>query len=88
MATAARKAKKQTAREALAIETATGPAANPLWEELAEEAERYARLVQRLKHLPADDPRRAELEGELYAALSHLAVHARLLLKKADAALK
>ena len=70
------------------IETATGPKANLLWQELAEEAERYAQLVRQLKRLPANAPRRTELEGEPYAALSHLAVHARLLLERADAALK
>ena len=79
---------ERTAPAETSIETTTGPEANPLWEELAKEAERYAQLVRRLKRLPAKDPRRAELEGELYAALSHLAVHAKLLLKKADAALK
>ena len=72
----------------MAVEQSLGPKANPLWEELAEEAERYVQLVRRLKTLPQDDPERAELEGELYASLSHLAVHARLLLERLERALR
>ncbi len=86
MATA--KTKKQASRREVAIEQSLGVEANPLWEELAEEAERYARLVRKLKTLAADDPKCAELEGELYTSLSHLAVHAKLLLQRADKALK
>ena len=88
MATAVGKAKKQASRQEVAIERSLGAEANPLWEELAEEAERYAKLVRKLKALAPNDPRRTELEGELYASLSHLAVHAKLLLERAEKALK
>ncbi len=88
MATAVGKAKKQASGQEVAIERSLGAEANPLWEELAEEAERYVRLVRKLKALSPNDPRRTELEGELYASLSHLAVHAKLLLERAEKALK
>jgi len=88
MSTAAGKVKKQASRRKVAIEQSLGAEANPLWEELAEETERCVRLVSELKTLPPDDPRRTELEGELYASLSHLAVHAKLLLERAEKALK
>ncbi len=88
MATAVGRAKKQASRREVAIERSLGAEANPLWEELAEEAERYAKLVRKLKALSPNDPRRTELEGELYASLSHLAVHAKLLLERAEKALK
>jgi len=88
MATAVGKTKKQASRREVAIEQSLGAEANPLWEELAEEAERYAALVRQLKTMPLNDPRRTELEGELYASLSHLKVHAKLLLERAEKALK
>ena len=52
MSTAAGKVKKQASRRKVAIEQSLGAEANPLWEELAEEAERYVRLVSELKTLP------------------------------------
>jgi len=75
-------------KKEFAVESSTGAAFNRFWEELAQEAERYVALVKRLKRMDASDPRRTDLEGELYASLSHIATHARLLLEAADEALE
>ena len=82
------KGSEKTKEQELAIERSLGVEANPLWEELAEEAERYTALVRQLKTMPPHDPKHTELEGELYASLSHIKVHAQLLLERAEKALK
>jgi hypothetical protein len=54
-----------------------------LLDELAEECRRYLTLLETLGDLPNSDGRE-DLEGELYASISHLAGHGSLLLEHLD----
>jgi hypothetical protein len=54
-----------------------------LLDELAEECRRYLTLLETLGNLPNSDGRE-DLEGELYASISHLAGHGSLLLEHLD----
>lgn len=55
------------------------PTAPPLevWEELAEEAQRYAELLRTWKG--ADAAQRKALDAELLSSLSHLRVHSQVM---------
>jgi CHASE3 domain sensor protein len=48
--------------------------------ELAEEAQRYLRLLERLEQATADDERE-DLEAELYASISHFKSHSEVTLE-------
>jgi hypothetical protein len=50
-----------------------------VWEELAEEAERYVALLRQLKRTPLDAPERDGLEHDLMDSLSHLQMHSQVL---------
>jgi hypothetical protein len=56
-----------------------GAPSTPLWDELADEAERYAQLLAQLKRTPRSAPERAALERDLMDSLSHLRVHSEVL---------
>lgn len=64
-----------------------GASFDRLFDELAEEAEVYTKLLGQLKHTPIGEALRDDLEGELYGSLAHLATHAALLLDAVDEAL-
>ena len=51
-----------------------------LLSELAEEAQRYLRLLERLEQATADDERE-DLEAELYASISHFKSHSEVTLE-------
>ncbi len=88
MATATRKTRGTAARKkAVAIDSALGAEKNELLEELAAEAKVYIELLRKLKSMPESDPRRADLEGELYGSIAHLSTHATLLLEEIDKAI-
>ncbi len=87
MATATRKTRSVFARKkTVAIDRALGAEKNRLFEEPAAEAKVYIDLVRRLKSMPEKDPRRDDLEGELYGSIAHLSTHATLLLEEIDKA--
>jgi hypothetical protein len=54
-----------------------------LLDELADECRRYLTLLETLGNSPKSE-RREDLEGELYASISHLAGHGGLLLEHLD----
>jgi hypothetical protein len=51
--------------------------------ELADEAKRYLRLLEKLKSLPAGDERE-DVEAELYASISHFRSHSEITLECLD----
>jgi|FLYL01.1.fsa_nt_gi uncharacterized membrane protein YccC len=57
-------------------------ASDVLLAELADEARRYLGLLEQLQE--ATDERREELEGELYASISHLRSHSEVTLECLD----
>lgn len=66
------------------VHSELGASFDRLFDELAEEAEVYSKLLDELKRTPIGDPLRDDLEGELYGSLAHLATHAALLLEAID----
>ncbi len=68
--------------------TLPGAVGNLFWRELAEEANVYAELLQRLEHTPPDAPEREALEDEIVASLAHLATHSAVLYKSVDKAIE
>ncbi|MDQ3397984.1 MAG: hypothetical protein M3511_09475 [Deinococcota bacterium] len=50
-----------------------------VWDELAEEAERYVLLLRQVKKTPQDTPEREKLESDLMDSLSHLQMHSQVL---------
>lgn len=58
-------------------------AADTLLEELADEATRYLRLLERLRHASTDDERE-DLEADLYASISHFKSHSVVTLECLD----
>ncbi len=69
-----------------AICSILGSSRNVLFEELAEEAELYLNLLEKLKRSPAE-AQREDLETELYASVNHLWIHAKLLVETIDEAM-
>jgi hypothetical protein len=58
------------------------------WDELAEEAERYLRLLAKLKATPRNAPEREDLEDQIIASLNHLVVHGSVLYHEVDEAIE
>jgi hypothetical protein len=55
-----------------------------LLDELAEEAKRFVELLEELKGTPKDSEKYDELDGEVYASVVHLKVHAATLQESLD----
>ena len=64
-----------------------GVVGEPIWEELADEAEVYLELYKRLSKEPPDSPEREALEDKMVMSLAHLSVHSRVLYESIDEAL-
>lgn len=56
-----------------------GVVGEPIWQELAEEAETYLRLYKQLSKEPLDSTAREALEDKMILSLSHLSIHSRVL---------
>ena len=84
------KARAAGAQAALSypVLTLPGVVGNLFWRELAEEANVYAELLQRLEHTPPDAPEREGMEHEIVASLAHLATHSAILYESVDKAIE
>ena len=65
-----------------------GVVGEPIWEELADEAEVYLELYKRLSQEPLESPEREALEDKLILSLAHLSIHSRVLYESVDEALE
>ena len=88
MAHASSKEKSSARAETLStILAIPGVVGEPIWKELAEEAETYLELYKRLSKEPLDSPEREALEDKMVMSLAHLSVHSRVLYESIDEAL-
>lgn len=89
MAHASSKEKRATREEALGtILTIPGVVKEPVWRELADEAEVYLKLYKRLSKEPLDSPEREALEDKMILSLAHLYTHSRVLYEVVDEAIE
>ncbi len=65
-----------------------GVVGEPIWRELADEAEVYLKLYKRLSQEPLDSPEREALEDKMILSLAHLSTHSRVLYDSVDAAIE
>lgn len=65
-----------------------GVVGEPIWRELADEAEAYLKLYKRLAREPLDSPDREALEDKMILSLAHLSIHSRVLYDSVDGALE
>ncbi len=59
-----------------------------VWDELAEEAQRFCDLLEKLKATPIGEPKRSELERAMLRSLEHLQIHAQVLEERVTDALE
>ncbi len=59
-----------------------------IWDELAEEAAIYTKLLARLKATPLDAAEREDLEDQIISSLNHLVVHGTVLHDAVDEAIE
>ena len=65
-----------------------GVVGEPIWKELADEAEVYLELYKRLSREPLGSPEREALEDKMIQSLAHLSTHSRVLYESIDEALE
>lgn len=89
MATSDSKEKSEAREKTLAtILALPGVVGEPIWQELADEAEVYLQLYKRLSKEPLDSPDREALEEKMILSLAHLATHSQILYASIDDALE
>ena len=89
MAHASSKEKSSARAETLdRIINIPGVVGEPIWKELAEEAETYLELYKRLSQEPLESPKREALEDKMILSLAHLSVHSQVLYESVDRALE
>lgn len=65
-----------------------GVVGEPIWKELAEEAETYLELYKRLSREPLDSPEREALEDKLILSLAYLFIHSQVLYESVNKAIE
>jgi hypothetical protein len=65
-----------------------GVVGEPIWQELADEAEAYLELYRRLSKEPLDSRDRETLEDKMILSLAHLAIHSQALYASVDNAIE
>lgn len=81
---------KRAAREETlsTILTVPGVVKEPVWQELADEAEVYLGLYKRLSKEPLDSPEREAIEDRMILSLAHLSTHSQVLYASVDEAIE
>ena len=81
---------KSSAREKTLgrILTLSGVVGEPIWKELADEAEVYLELYECLSQEPLDSSDREALEDKMILSLAHLSVHSQVLYDSIDEAIE
>ncbi len=65
-----------------------GVVGEPVWKELADEAEVYLELYKHLSKEPLDSPEREALEDKMVMSLAHLSTHSKILYASVDEAIE
>lgn len=82
-----RRAAQEEAELRRTVLSIPGVVGEPIWQELADEAEMYLKLYKRLTTQPLNASEREALEDNLILSLAHLTVHSQVLYNSVDEAL-